>query len=128
MQKILVIDDDPLVRRTIGRVLARSGYETLSAADGYEGLVLFQREQPSVVITDIIMPDKEGIETILEIRRLSPEAQIIAVSGGARSGNCDYLEIAAKFGASEVLTKPFDSAALLDCVARCLDRAAKAGA
>ena len=123
MQQILVIDDDVLVRSTISRILERKGYEVLAADDGAQGLSMFERHHPDLVITDIIMPEKEGIETIREIRRLSPEIKIIAISGGGRLGNFDFLDIATQFGAAEVLGKPFDAADLLDRVDRCLGTA-----
>jgi DNA-binding response OmpR family regulator len=120
MPKILIIDDDTMVRDTLARILKRKGYDVLAAEDGRRGLVMFEKEQPDLAIIDIIMPEKEGIETIREICRLSPQAKIIAISGGARFGNVDFLSMAAKFGASEVFAKPFDPDALLDSVAQCL--------
>lgn len=124
MSKILVIDDDPLVRNTIGRILRRQGHEPVMAADGRQGLDLFRREQPELIITDIIMPDIEGIETIRAICRLRPGARIIAISGGGRLGNMDFLALAGKLGACETLAKPFTPAALLERIARCLGVAA----
>jgi CheY-like chemotaxis protein len=120
MQKILVIDDDSLVRDTLVRILERKGYQVLSASDGRHGLEMFRREQPDLVITDIIMPEKEGLETIREIRSECCDAKIIAISGGARLGNMDYLEMAGKLGASEIIPKPFDPAELVRLVSRCL--------
>jgi DNA-binding response OmpR family regulator len=120
MPKILVIDDDGLVRDTIVRILERKGYRVLVAEDGARGLRMFRSEQPDLVITDIIMPEKEGLETIREIRGERPEAKILAVSGGGRIGNIDFLEFAGKLGACEIMPKPFDPADLLDAVGRCL--------
>jgi len=120
MAKVLVIDDDPFVRKTIGRILACEDYQLIMAEDGREGLELFQREQPDLVITDIIMPDVEGIETIRKIRQMRPAVRIIAISGGGRFGVANFLEVAAKFGAHETIVKPFDPAELLDSVTRCL--------
>src|SRR5229473_3264231 len=110
MKKVLVIDDDALVRDTIVRILERKGHTVLVAADGVRGLRMFDREQPDLVITDIIMPEKEGLETIREIRSERPDARIIAISGGARIGNMDFLDVAGKLGASEIIPKPFDPA------------------
>jgi CheY-like chemotaxis protein len=121
MQKILVIDDDSLVRDTLVRVLERRGYQVLVASDGLRGLSMFRSEQPDLVITDIIMPEKEGIETIREIRGECPDAKIIAISGGARIGNMDFLDFAGKLGASEIIPKPFDPTDLVTVVSRCLD-------
>src|ERR1700730_5728615 len=121
MKKVLVIDDDALVRDTIVRILERKGYTVLVAADGVRGLRIFHSEQPDLVITDIIMPEKEGLETIRGIRGSQPDAKIIAISGGARIANLDYLRIAGELGASEIMPKPFDPADLVSLVSRCLN-------
>ena len=107
-KKILVIDDNPVVRQTLTRVLEDEGYETLTATDGKRGLALYAAEQPDLVITDIIMPDKEGIETIRTMLRHNPNAKVIAISGGGRIGNTDFLQLARCVGACETLAKPFD--------------------
>jgi CheY-like chemotaxis protein len=96
MEKVLVIDDDSLVRDTTVRILEREGYQVVVASDGVRGLRVFRTEQPDLVITDIIMPEKEGIETIGEIRGDRPDAKIIAISVGGRIGNVDVLKIAEK--------------------------------
>ncbi len=124
MPKILVIDDDAAVCDTIARILRGKGHEILFAKDGREGLQLFRSHAPDLVITDIIMPEMEGIETIRAIRGLRPDARIIAISGGGRPGKADYLLMASMFGASEVIGKPFDPAQLIESVARCLGTAA----
>jgi DNA-binding response OmpR family regulator len=123
MPKILVIDDDALVRHTISRILERSGYQVVLAEDGAEGVAKFRNERPDLVITDLIMPEKEGIETIIEMRREDPAARIIAVSGGGRLGAMDFLVVAHKLGAGEILRKPFEPAELLGCVSRALEAA-----
>ena len=120
MEKVLVIDDDSLVRDTIVRILERQGYQVLVASDGVRGLRMFRSEQPDLVITDVIMPEKDGIETIREIRGDCPDAKIIAISGGGRIGNVDFLKIAEKLGASEIIAKPFDPSVLVNVVSRCL--------
>ena len=120
MAKILVIDDDPLVRNTVARVLRHRGYAAILAEDGHKGLKLFQSEAPDLVITDIIMPDREGIETIREMRAARPEVKIIAISGGGRLRNLDLLAMAGKLGADEIVAKPFDAAELVAPVLRCL--------
>ena len=122
MRKILVIDDDILVRDTIVRILERKGYQVLVAGDGARGVRMFRSEQPDLVITDIIMPEKEGLETIREIRGQRPDARIIAISGGARIGNMDFLDVAGKLGASEIMSKPFDPADLVDRIDRAAAR------
>jgi CheY-like chemotaxis protein len=108
MPKILVIDDNVVVRNTLVQILESEGYEVVSAEDGRRGLTVYRSEKPDLVITDIIMPEKEGIETIRDIRGLSPDAKIIAISGGGRIGSTDFLKIARQLGASDVLAKPLD--------------------
>ena len=120
MQKILLIDDDPLVRRTIERILQKNGYQVHLATDGLEGLRTFRTLQPDLVITDLIMPVKEGLDTIRLLRTWSPEAKIIAISGGGRVANTDLLAEAAVLGASVVIAKPFEPDELLVKVSNCL--------
>jgi DNA-binding response OmpR family regulator len=120
MTKILVIDDDTIVRNTIIQILEDESYEVLSAEDGIRGMALFRSEQPDLVITDIIMPEQEGIQTITEMRKTKPDAKIIAMSGGGRIGNTDFLKIALVLGAMNVIPKPFDPDELLMIVSACL--------
>ncbi len=119
--KILVIDDDPLVRRSFEQFLTDVGYEVALAANGRAGLALFTKLHPDIVVTDIIMPEQEGIETIIQMRKLNPKAKIIAVSGSGRVSNQDFLSIAAKFGAAATLMKPIDQDQLVDAVRKLLD-------
>ena len=118
--KVLVIDDDMLVRRTISRILEHGGYQVALAEDGAKGVAKFRSERPDLVITDIIMPEQEGIETIIQLLRENPKAKIVAVSGGGRLGSMDFLTVASKLGAAAILRKPFEPAELLGCVARAL--------
>jgi DNA-binding NtrC family response regulator len=120
MTKILVIDDDVIVRKTIIRLLEDSGYKVLSAEDGVRGMAAFRSEQPDLVITDIIMPQQEGIQTIIEMRKAKPDAKIIAISGSGRFGNADFLKMARSLGAMDVVSKPFDADELLTIVENCL--------
>jgi two-component system chemotaxis response regulator CheY len=120
MTKILVIDDDALVRKTIVHLLEEAGYVVPSAEDGVRGMAMFRSEQPDLVITDIIMPEQEGIQTIAEMRKAKPDAKIIAISGGGRIGNTDFLKIARVLGAMDVISKPFDPDELLTIVRDCL--------
>ena len=107
MARILVIDDEDDVRFTISLMLTRYGHEVTVACDGAEGIAK-QRETPfDIVITDLVMPGKEGIETIQEIHADFPELPIIAVSGGGRKGTTSYLDVASFMGAAAVLPKPF---------------------
>jgi len=120
MARILVIDDERGVRLTIQVILEREGYEVICAADGDQGLRAFASTSPQLVITDIIMPDKEGLETIMEIRARDAATPIIAMSGGGRVGNADFLQMAARLGADEVLPKPFEREDLIGAVRRLL--------
>ena len=123
MALILVIDDSEICRALVRRMLERERYRVIDAADGDAGIECFAREAPDLVITDIIMPNREGIETIREIRRMRPNARIIAMSGSVGSGSL-YLEAAKRLGADEVLVKPFPHTLLTSTVHRLLDRAA----
>jgi len=107
MHKILIIDDEPHILLMLKKMLERAGYEIDMASNGNEGLELFRKSPTDLVITDIIMPEKEGLETIREMRRMRPELKIIAMSGGGKVSADNYLEIAKIFGASRVMSKPF---------------------
>jgi CheY-like chemotaxis protein len=120
MQRILVIDDDRAVRLTTQIILEDAGYEVICAVDGEEGVRMFDRVSPQLVITDIIMPNKEGLETITQIRSRDSITPIIAISGGGRLRNEDFLKMAQRLGANEILTKPFDPRELAAAVRRLL--------
>ncbi|MCX6581188.1 MAG: response regulator [Candidatus Aminicenantes bacterium] len=116
MKRILVIDDDWQMREMMHQALERAGYEVAEAANGKIGLNI-QREDPvDLVITDLIMPEKEGIETIRELRRDFPDMKIIAISGGGRASAEGYLSVAKTIGAHRTLSKPFDLKKILDLV------------
>jgi DNA-binding response OmpR family regulator len=114
--KVLVIDDDELLRGMVAKMLRLDGHEVVAAADGPHGMELFRKEQPALVITDIIMPEREGIETILELRRANPRVKIIAMSGGGRLGEIHVLKMARLLGADDAIEKPFRSQELRDRV------------
>jgi CheY-like chemotaxis protein len=114
MKKILVIEDNAIVRNTMMRILQSAGYAVVTANDGLEGVALFRQEMPDLVISDIIMPQQEGIGTIRQILAEFPGTKIIAISGGGRIGNTDFLQIARKMGAIDAMPKPFDPDDLLD--------------
>jgi DNA-binding response OmpR family regulator len=120
MTDILVADDDHVVRETVRQILEEAGYDVRCAADGVEALVKFREKCPDLVITDIIMPEKEGIQTILELRGEWPQGKILAISGGGRIGNADFLRMALSLGANAILAKPFDPDELLAKVEECL--------
>jgi len=119
MATILVIDDDASMRRTLVRILGPE-HNVIEAQDGSVGLALFATHAPELVITDIVMPKKEGIETILELRRRAPGLRIIAISGGGEIRNADYLDMAEKLGADAAMPKPLRVADLRETVNRLL--------
>jgi DNA-binding response OmpR family regulator len=116
MAKILVIDDDEAVCEVLELILSRHGHTVLRAANGEQGLDLFYNEEFDLVITDILMPEKEGVETIREMRQADPDVRIIAISGGGSLRAEEYLVFAKKFGADATLVKPIDRAVLLTTV------------
>jgi CheY-like chemotaxis protein len=120
MADILIIDDDAQIRRAVIRILAGAGHVVHEAADGRKGLELFRAEHPQLVITDILMPTQDGIETILELRREAPSVSIIAISGDGDPKKMSYLDFASKLGADGILSKPFRAAELIQAVATLL--------
>ena len=116
MARVLIIDDEPHILLMVKKMLERAGYEVDLASNGSEGLKLFERIQPDLVITDIIMPEKEGLETIREMRRQSKDLKIIAMSGGGKISADNYLETAKIFGAARIMEKPFSQNLLLSYV------------
>jgi len=116
MALVLVIDDELLMRRAVQRILEADGHTVLLAEDGRIGLELFRSRQPAVVITDILMPEKEGLETIREIRESNSAIKILAMSGGGASQDAHILLWAQRFGADAILRKPFHAAELLEAV------------
>src|SRR5512133_4333491 len=106
MAKILVFDDEPSILLMLKKLLEKAGHEVEVALNGKEGMALFEKNKPDLLITDIIMPEKEGLETIYELRRSYPELKIIAISGGGRIGPDGYLPGAKLMGANAVFTKP----------------------
>ena len=118
--RILLIDDDPLVLETLTGGLIAAGHEVVPASDGDEGLALLSRESIDIVVTDIIMPRREGIETILELRARQADVPIIAISGGGRNSNLQFLKVAEKLGATRTLQKPFSLSRLNQLIAECL--------
>ena len=118
--QILVIDDDAGVRLTLQHVLAGAKFHVTCAANGVEGMRLFHERRPDLVICDIIMPEQEGIETVLQIKRDAPQTKVIAISGGGRIGNANMLELARRVGADYAVSKPFSIPDLLLAVRNAL--------
>jgi len=116
MARILVIDDDDTVRLSVRLALEDADHLVEDAADGEKGVAMFRENPADLVVTDIFMPEKEGLETIDEIKRLRPDTKIIAISGGGRMDPEDYLSIAKSVGADHSLLKPFDIVKLAEVV------------
>ena len=116
MGSILIIDDDIEILEIYREILQREGYDVLAASDGAQGIKLCRDQEVDLVITDIIMPEKEGLETIMELRRDLPDVKIIAMSGGGQIGAEEYLPLAEKLGAQHTLDKPFTPKELLEAI------------
>lgn len=111
--RVLVIDDDDFLRDIATRILTSAGYEVQAAGNGRQGLSLFDARPADIVITDILMPEVEGMATITALRRRPRPPKILAISGGGCRGRSDYLQWAEALGADAVLAKPFGMSALL---------------
>lgn len=120
MQSILVIDDDKLMRLALARILVSAGYNVVQASDGDEGLQCYRTQEFDLVITDLIMPDKEGIQIIRELKKENSKIRIIAMSAGGRGGATDYLKWAKLMGAKQCLSKPIKREDLLLAVSSVL--------
>src|SRR5437867_13412007 len=116
LARVLVIDDNVEICRLLEETLAPAGYDVLVAADGEAGIRLHRERPADLVITDIFMPEKDGIETILELRRDYPGIRIIAISGGGALRNLSYLAAAEQLGAFRTIPKPFDCDEVLETV------------
>jgi len=121
MGRVLVIDDDPTIRSLVAGLLESRGHSFVQAVDGRAGIVLFSKENFDLVVTDIVMPEQEGIETITAIRRANRTVPILAISGSSTiGGSGDYLRAAAALGASATLQKPFGPDDFVDAVEKLL--------
>jgi CheY-like chemotaxis protein len=121
MRQILVIDDEVGIRRALRTVLELAGYQVREARNGQDALRLWREEESDLVITDIHMPDKDGIETILELRAISPDLPIIAVSGSGEKKSRDLLQDAKLSGSIWTMDKPFGLTELLNRVSEVLE-------
>jgi DNA-binding response OmpR family regulator len=128
VSKILVIDDDPRILQLMELSLGRQGFAVSGAENGRVGLRLFAAVQHDLVITDILMPDMEGIETILALKAKTSPPKIIAISGGGRLVGREFLKWAKHLGADEILPKPFRMSALVALVRQMLDEPAASAA
>ena len=118
--RILLIEDDPHALLAIEILLSHLGYKVETARNGREGLKKFRANAPDLVLTDIIMPEVEGIETIIAMRQLRPDAKIVAMSGGGPMNRESLLDMTVKLGATDSLAKPFDDDQLAQVVERSL--------
>ena len=119
-QRILVADDDPGIRRTLQLGLTTAGYEVIEARDGAEAMRLWRVDGADLVISDIYMPEKDGLEVIRELRLESPTTPVIVMTDGGRSKNLDPLRHSEIFGASRTIAKPFSLEAMLAIVKQVL--------
>ena len=122
MAKILLVDDDTLVRTSLSLALEDAGHAVVQAVNGDEGLDALAREMFDLVVLDILMPEREGIETIREIRKTWTALPVLAISGGDKTGWSDFLKMASTLGANDTLAKPFTATDFLARVARLLAR------
>ena len=120
MASILIVDDEESVRAMLCATLAKDGHSVTEAGNGCEALTAVRKRAYDVVILDIYMPEKDGLETIGELRQISPAIKIIAVSGGGMHTMLDPLRVASQFGANVTLTKPFDILTLRRAIAELL--------
>jgi len=120
LAKLLIVDDDPLIRETLGSGLRMFGHDVALAEDGAKGVAHLRCHAAELALVDILMPEKEGLETIREMRRDHPTMRIIAMSGGGGVSNLNFLEMAQVFGADLTLQKPFRIKELLESIASLL--------
>ncbi len=124
MSLILVVDDEQPIRELVQTLLEMHGYEVVQAADGRAALALLRETSPDLLVTDIFMPEMEGLEMIQKVRALHPTLGIIAMSGGVPRGpGANYLKMAKAFGAMRMLEKPFTAAQLIAAVREALPAA-----
>lgn len=116
MARILLIDDNEQFRSVVDRMLSSAGYEVVQATQGREAMTLYRSQPFDLIIVDLIMPEKDGLEVIKELREEPTPPKIIAVSGGGRIEATRYLELARRMGAVQVLGKPFTRDELLTVV------------
>lgn len=119
MAVILLIENEPALRKTLARMLHMAGHDVREASDGKEGLRLLKSIEPEIILTDIFMPNADGIEVIAENRQRQNPAKLIAMTGASGLG-LDYLKVAAELGADRTLRKPFRLTALKETIDACL--------
>ncbi len=120
MARVLVIEDDELARESVTLMLEESGHEVSMADDGDVGLKMFAEEPYDLVVTDLIMPEVNGMDVLSQIKQEHPDTRVIVISGGGRLTPVSYLDVAEKLGADDVLTKPFTAFELTSSAAMVL--------
>lgn len=120
MPRILLVDDNDALRSLLNRELVRDGHEVTMASNGAEALKMLDEMEFDLVVTDLVMPDVEGLQVIRVLRKKASPPKVIAMSGGGRSSPANYLELAKLFGAAETLEKPFTYRVLADSIQRVL--------
>ena len=121
MARIVIMEDDSEVRCALKDMLESAEHEVLEAKNGVEGLAVCQQGRPDVVVLDILMPEKDGLEITLELSKTLPETKIIAISGARMEGGLDVLDMAKKFGAHSTLVKPFEAKELIHALRQVLN-------
>lgn len=117
---LLVVEDDNQFRAFLEEYLELAGYAVLSARDGREGQNMYREHRPDIMITDLSMPEKDGLELIREIKKEFPDARVIAISGDCKGFSDIFLEVASLFRADAMLRKPFEMRALVEEITRLL--------
>jgi CheY-like chemotaxis protein len=123
MANILIVDDEAQMRKLVRLMLAGGGHDVMEAASGVEALKLLKNKAVDLVITDIVMPDMDGLELIKEIKKIAPAQKVLGVSGGGQNGPDLYLQLAMKFGADRIMLKPFKAKDLLETAAAMVQNA-----
>ena len=121
MARLLIVDDDNMVRAMLQQMLERAGYDVIAAKNGVEAELICSQKKPNLVITDIVMPEKEGLELIRDLKLMFPDIKLIAISGGGRISSDDYLTIARGLGAIYTLKKPISQVELLNTIKELLN-------
>jgi DNA-binding response OmpR family regulator len=121
MHRILIIDDDIQFNRMLKQTLEKQGYEVTTAQNGREGIQYYQKNPMDLVVTDLIMPEKEGVETIMELKRNYPDVKIVAMSGGGRIKSEDLLRIVEGIGVDATFSKPFEREDFLNTIKNLLN-------
>ncbi len=122
MPRILLIDDDDQLRGLLQAILEGAGYEVNTASDGKQGVHRFRDKRADLAIVDIFMPEKEGLETIVELKQIDPNVKAVAISGGGLRLDMEFLDHAKTFGAEHAMEKPLNPQELLDIVHKMIGR------